>query len=80
MSSDLVKQLIAANEGVTEAKTGDIFYRAAERIDFLERKLKQIEDELVENKDIEVIINNDAGYTFSTDLRDGVLVVSTNSD
>ena len=47
MSSNLVNQLIAANEGDEQAQGGDIFYRAAERIDFLERTLKKISEPLV---------------------------------
>jgi hypothetical protein len=36
MASDLVKRLIAANEGDDLAAGGDVFYLAAERIDYLE--------------------------------------------
>lgn len=43
MASELVKRLIEANEGSQQAVMGsDIFYKAAERIDFLERTLGKI--------------------------------------
>lgn len=43
MASELVERLLAANEGSTQAVLGsDIFYKAAERIDFLERTLEMI--------------------------------------
>lgn len=43
MASELVRRLIAANEGSQQAVMGsDIFYKAAERIDFLERPLAKI--------------------------------------
>ena len=43
MASELVKRLLAANEGSQQALMGsDIFYKAAERIDFLERQLEKI--------------------------------------
>lgn len=43
MASKLVRRLIAANEGSQQAVLGsDIFYKAAERIDFLERTLEKI--------------------------------------
>ncbi|MDX2349769.1 MAG: hypothetical protein QNK32_05215 [Porticoccus sp.] len=40
MASELVQRLIAANEGSQQAVMGsDIFYKAAERIDVLEKAL-----------------------------------------
>ena len=44
MTSKLVRQLIAANEGDESARAGDIFYRAAERIDYLENAIEDIAD------------------------------------
>jgi hypothetical protein len=45
MASELVQRLIAANEGSQQAVMGsDIFYKAAERIDSLERRLNEISD------------------------------------
>ena len=43
MASDLVKRLIAANENSIQAVNGsDIFYKAAERIDFLEEENERL--------------------------------------
>jgi hypothetical protein len=43
MTSELVRRLIAANETSQQRVLGsDIFYKAAERIDFLERTLAKI--------------------------------------
>ena len=42
MASDLVRRLIAANEIAHKPQGSDIFYKAAERIDFLENKTDQL--------------------------------------
>lgn len=43
MTNELVQRLLAANGGSVQAILGsDIFYQAAERIDFLERSLNKI--------------------------------------
>ncbi len=42
MASDLVKRLIAANEGDEQAAGGDIFYLAAERLAFLESAVERL--------------------------------------
>jgi hypothetical protein len=47
MASDLVLRLIAANENSTQSMLGsDIFYKAAERIDFLEEENAQLRIQL----------------------------------
>lgn len=46
MASELVRRLIAANEGSQQTVLGsDIFYKAAERIDFLERTISEVLEE-----------------------------------
>lgn len=44
MASELVRRLIAANEGDKSAASGDVFYLAAERIDHLERTIEKLCD------------------------------------
>ena len=47
MASELVRRLIEANEGSRKAVMGsDIFYKAAERIDFLEQRIEELMDEI----------------------------------
>lgn len=47
MASELVRRLIEANEGSQQAVIGsDIFYKAAERIDFLEQRHEELMDEI----------------------------------
>ncbi len=46
MASQLVRQLIAANEGDQNAITGhDLYYKAAERMDALENALQKVLDD-----------------------------------
>jgi hypothetical protein len=47
MATELVRRLIEANENSQQAVMGsDIFYRAAERIDFLEKRHEELMDEI----------------------------------
>lgn len=47
MASELVRRLIEANENSHQAVIGsDIFYKAAERIDFLEQRHEELMEEI----------------------------------
>lgn len=72
MASELVCRLLAANEGSQQAVMGsDIFYKAAERIDFLERTLAKIANPIPamqeEADDIGAKLNGQMAVTLAND-------------